>query len=479
MTAVRHTVTARSPLPRNGGPPRPDARPHHHARPHHGAGARPGDGARRGAGPPRRAVPLLGTAAPRRGTAAGRGALPHRSALAGCGGPPGPPAPDRALLALLGVLAVLALCTALPHTAAGAAAGRGRAASPAAGGVPADAARAWPVAGPVRVLQGFRPPPLPWAAGHRGADLAAPEGSEVRAAAAGTVAFAGRVGGRSAVTVVHPGTGEPPLRTTYLPVEPVLPVGARVEAGEVVGRLEAARPAADRWSGDPRAGDPRPEPGGPPRTGGPPGPGGPPESGGPPQVGDGHCTVACLHWGLLRGRRYLDPLALLGLGTVRLLPSEPAATGPRAAPETVHRGRGRGTGFGGAGGGEPPGDAGLRRAGAPVRCSTSGPGVESGAPGGAGRAACGASRGTARTAIRASRTRPPCGRGGRRPPAPGSADSPDSRIPSRRHPEPAVIRTRARGHPGPGPPGRRSPVRVTARRRAWRAAAGRPSCGSG
>jgi hypothetical protein len=35
----------------------------------------------------------------------------------------------------------------------------------------------------------------------------------------------------------------------------------------------------------------------------------------------GHCgQESCLHWGLLRGDSYLDPLWLLGLGPVRLLP---------------------------------------------------------------------------------------------------------------------------------------------------------------
>jgi hypothetical protein len=34
-----------------------------------------------------------------------------------------------------------------------------------------------------------------------------------------------------------------------------------------------------------------------------------------------HCLpAACLHWGLLRGEDYLDPLSLLGLERVRLLP---------------------------------------------------------------------------------------------------------------------------------------------------------------
>jgi hypothetical protein len=41
------------------------------------------------------------------------------------------------------------------------------------------------------------------------------------------------------------------------------------------------------------------------------------------EVSTGHCGVrSCLHWGLLRGRIYLDPLAPLGplAGRVRLLP---------------------------------------------------------------------------------------------------------------------------------------------------------------
>ena len=34
-----------------------------------------------------------------------------------------------------------------------------------------------------------------------------------------------------------------------------------------------------------------------------------------------HCFPrACLHWGLLRGETYLDPLTLVGAGPVRLLP---------------------------------------------------------------------------------------------------------------------------------------------------------------
>lgn len=139
-----------------------------------------------------------------------------------------------------------------------------------------DGARAWPVGGPDGVLGRFEPPATPWAAGHRGVDLAAAPGAEVRAAAAGVVTFSGLVAGRPVVTVTHPGSGSPPLRTTYLPVTGTAPVGTEVPAGQVIGRL---------------APDGR------------------------------HCPARdCLHWGLLRGGRYLDPLALFGAGAARLLP---------------------------------------------------------------------------------------------------------------------------------------------------------------
>ncbi|WP_316526063.1 M23 family metallopeptidase [Kitasatospora brasiliensis] len=130
--------------------------------------------------------------------------------------------------------------------------------------------------GPGGLLGRFEPPAKPWAAGHRGVDLAAAAGTEVRAAAPGMVVFSGLVAGRPVVTVSHPGSGSPPLRTTYLPVTGTVPVGTAVAAGQVIGQL---------------APDGR------------------------------HCAGHdCLHWGLLRGPRYLDPLALFGAGTARLLP---------------------------------------------------------------------------------------------------------------------------------------------------------------
>ncbi|MEU0478167.1 M23 family metallopeptidase [Streptosporangium sp. NPDC006013] len=132
----------------------------------------------------------------------------------------------------------------------------------------------WPLAGRPRVLRGFAPPAQPWLAGHRGTDLAASPGAEVRAAGAGTVGYAGPLADRGVVTVLHSGG----LRTTYLPVQPSVGRGRAVATGEVIGVLQDV---------------------------------------------PGHCPTACLHWGLLRDRAYLDPLLLLGHGQVRLLPLWP------------------------------------------------------------------------------------------------------------------------------------------------------------
>lgn len=132
----------------------------------------------------------------------------------------------------------------------------------------------WPLAGRPRVLREFAPPAQPWLAGHRGTDLAASPGAEVRAAGAGTVGYAGPLADRGVVTVLH----SDGLRTTYLPVRPSVGRGRAVATGEVIGVLQDV---------------------------------------------PGHCPTACLHWGLLRDRAYLDPLLLLGHGQVRLLPLWP------------------------------------------------------------------------------------------------------------------------------------------------------------
>ncbi|NYF57500.1 murein DD-endopeptidase MepM/ murein hydrolase activator NlpD [Micromonospora purpureochromogenes] len=168
----------------------------------------------------------------------------------------------------------------------------------------------WPLDGTPRPVRRFDPPPRPWLPGHRGVDLAAASGATVRAAGAGTVLFAGVVAGRPVVTVGHAAG----LRTTYEPVRPEVRPGDPVRPGTPLGVLLAGHPGC-------------------------PGP-------------------ACLHWGLRRGADYLDPLALLGLGPVRLLPvrdpsgplTEQTASGAlaertaRAACRCGRRGPGSGPG---------------------------------------------------------------------------------------------------------------------------------------
>ncbi len=138
--------------------------------------------------------------------------------------------------------------------------------------VPAGREWAWPLAGQPPVVHPFDPPASRWSAGHRGVDLSASVGDAVVAAAAGTVTFAGTIAGRG-VVVVGTGAG---LRTTLEPIESQVAVGDVVVRGQQIGTV-----------------------------------------GGQP----GHCAPAtCLHWGVLRGDTYLDPLALLGLRHVMLLP---------------------------------------------------------------------------------------------------------------------------------------------------------------
>src|SRR3954470_4435763 len=118
----------------------------------------------------------------------------------------------------------------------------------------------WPLPAPHRVVHGFDPPTHDWLPGPRGVDIAALGGQPVMAAGAGTVSFAGRIGGVGVVAVRHPGG----LETTYEPVQAAVRAGARVVTGTVLGVVLAH---------------------------------------------GSHCTPrVCLHWGLRRGSAYLDPL---------------------------------------------------------------------------------------------------------------------------------------------------------------------------
>ncbi len=133
----------------------------------------------------------------------------------------------------------------------------------------------WPLRPQPHLVRPFEPPAGAYAAGHRGVDLAGSVGHRVLAVADGVVTFVGMVAGKGVVVVDH-GTE----RSTYQPVAGAVARGEQVRAGQVLGRL---------------------------------------------QLGGSHCWPdACLHLGRVVSGSYLDPLALLGSGPIRLLPlSEP------------------------------------------------------------------------------------------------------------------------------------------------------------
>ena len=96
----------------------------------------------------------------------------------------------------------------------------------------------------------------------------------MRAPAAGVVAYAGQLAGRGVLVVAHAGG----LRSTFEPVVAEMSVGESVGAGQPIGKV--ADPGASAGS---------------------------------------HCAaLGCVHWGVLRGETYLDPLALLRGPTVLL-----------------------------------------------------------------------------------------------------------------------------------------------------------------
>ncbi|WP_405491680.1 M23 family metallopeptidase [Nocardia sp. NBC_00511] len=137
----------------------------------------------------------------------------------------------------------------------------------------------WPLQPRPAVVRAFDKPEHDWLPGHRGVDLAGTRGQAVLAAGDGIVAFAGTVAAKPVLSIDHVGG----LRTTYEPVTASVPLGRRVTRGSPIGTLDA---------------------------------------------GHAGCPVpACLHWGLRRGREYLNPLALIHRMPLRLKPIT-AAAGP-------------------------------------------------------------------------------------------------------------------------------------------------------
>lgn len=151
----------------------------------------------------------------------------------------------------------------------------------------------WPLPDPHRVVRTFEPPEHRYGPGHRGIDIAVPEGpgAPVRAVEAGTVRFAGDVAGRGVLSVLH----SDGLISTYEPVEASVREGEVVAAGDRIGVIAEVGPSSSHCAGE-----------------------------------------VCLHLGARQGQEYLDPLLLLGArGPSVLLPwntTGPVSLSPPASP---------------------------------------------------------------------------------------------------------------------------------------------------
>ena len=120
----------------------------------------------------------------------------------------------------------------------------------------------WPVGPPIALVEPFRAPPTPYAAGHRGIDLAVVPGAPVRAPAAGVVSFAGPVAGRPVLSIDH-GDG---VVSSIEPVAASVAAGVRVAEGEQVGVVGSG----------------------------------------------GHCDGVCTHFGVRVHGAYVSPMLFLG-----------------------------------------------------------------------------------------------------------------------------------------------------------------------
>jgi hypothetical protein len=157
------------------------------------------------------------------------------------------------------------------------------------------------------VVRGFDARAGPYGPGHRGVDIAARVGEQVRAPAAGEVVFAGPVAGINWVSIlVAPGV----LVTLGPLLDPPL-TAASVRTKIPVGRVAPGHSAAQVHPGDPVG------------PGGPVGPGDPVGQGGP----DGETTT--LHLSVRVNGVYVDPMAhLVDRSRPRLAPLPTPGGGP-------------------------------------------------------------------------------------------------------------------------------------------------------
>lgn len=119
----------------------------------------------------------------------------------------------------------------------------------------------WPLGGEPKILEEFDKPEQRWSAGHRGIDLAAGQGDEVRAPNRGRITFASTVVDRPVLVIDH-GYG---FKSSIEPVSLDLEVGAWVEAGAHLGTVASGA----------------------------------------------HCNARCIHWGVRLDGEYIDPALLI------------------------------------------------------------------------------------------------------------------------------------------------------------------------
>ena len=134
----------------------------------------------------------------------------------------------------------------------------------------------WPLR-PASVIRPFLAPPTPYAAGHRGIDLAAEPGTTITAPAGATVSFAGVVVDRPVLTLDHGGG----VLSSYEPLTATagLAVGSTVRTGDVIGTVATG----------------------------------------------GHCHGGCLHIGVRIDNAYVSPLLFFDrVPPAVLLPLHPA-----------------------------------------------------------------------------------------------------------------------------------------------------------
>lgn len=108
------------------------------------------------------------------------------------------------------------------------------------------------------ILEPYDQPEFKWSPGHRGIDLKGNTPEVVTAPAAGRVSYRGTVVDRPVLSLDH-GNG---YVSSFEPISSELKVGDRVSQGQAVGTIATG----------------------------------------------GHCTIACLHWGVRLNGEYVDPM---------------------------------------------------------------------------------------------------------------------------------------------------------------------------